>query len=44
MGISCGVISVTSLIAVITKPMYQSSMQVMISDDLEPGLRSNQNY
>jgi len=42
MGISCGVISVTSLIAVITKPMYQSSMQVMISDDLEPELRSNQ--
>ncbi|MBK1990875.1 polysaccharide biosynthesis tyrosine autokinase [Sphaerospermopsis aphanizomenoides BCCUSP55] len=35
LGVSCAVMSVTSLIAVITKPMYQSSMQIMVSDDLE---------
>ncbi|TAF07208.1 MAG: chain-length determining protein [Nostocales cyanobacterium] len=42
LGVSCVVISATSLLAVITKPMYQSSMQIMVSDDLEQELRSNQ--
>ncbi|GCL39449.1 lipopolysaccharide biosynthesis protein [Sphaerospermopsis reniformis] len=42
LGVSCAVISVTSLLAVITKPMYQSSMQIMITDDLDQELRSTQ--
>ncbi|MBD2691671.1 AAA family ATPase [Anabaena catenula] len=37
LGVSCAVISVTSLLAVITKPMYQSSMQIMVSSDLDEG-------
>jgi succinoglycan biosynthesis transport protein ExoP len=41
LGISCAVMSVTSLLAVITKPMYQSSMQIMVSSDLEQGLHSH---
>ncbi|WP_071189225.1 polysaccharide biosynthesis tyrosine autokinase [Trichormus sp. NMC-1] len=35
LGVSCAVMSVTSLLAVITKPMYQSSMQIMVSSDLD---------
>lgn len=42
LGVSCAVISVTSLLAVITKPMYQSSMQIMVTDDLDQELRSTQ--
>lgn len=42
LGVSCAVISVTSLIAVITKPMYQSSMQIMVRDTLDEELHSNQ--
>lgn len=39
-GISCIVISVTSLGAVVTKPKYQSSMQIMVSSHLDESLRS----
>jgi capsular exopolysaccharide synthesis family protein len=38
LGISCVVMSATSLLAVITKPMYQSSMQIMVKDNLYPEL------
>ncbi|AFZ60346.1 AAA family ATPase [Anabaena cylindrica FACHB-243] len=41
LGFSCAVMSVTSLIAVITKPMYQSSMQLMVSSDENQGFRSS---
>ncbi|MGM3307518.1 GumC family protein [Anabaena sp. WFMT] len=41
LGFSCAVMTVTSLIAVITKPMYQSSMQIMVSSDEDQGLRSS---
>jgi capsular exopolysaccharide synthesis family protein len=41
-GVSCVVMSATSLLAVITKPMYQSSMQIMVKDNLEPELSLNQ--
>lgn len=41
LGVSCLVMSVTSLIAVIAKPIYQSSMQIMITDDFQKELQSN---
>jgi polysaccharide biosynthesis transport protein len=40
LGIACGVMSITSLLAVITKPMYQSSMQIIVSSDLDQELLS----
>ncbi|MEA5616520.1 polysaccharide biosynthesis tyrosine autokinase [Cronbergia sp. UHCC 0137] len=43
LGVSCIVMSVTSLLAIITKPMYQSSMQVMVSFNLDEKLLSNEN-
>nr|WP_199306609.1 polysaccharide biosynthesis tyrosine autokinase [Anabaena sphaerica] len=42
LGVSCAVMSVTSLLAVITKPMYQSSMQIIVSNDLDQELHSQQ--
>jgi capsular exopolysaccharide synthesis family protein len=41
LGISCVVMTATSLLAVITKPMYQSSMQIMVSGDIDQDLLSN---
>lgn len=40
LGISCVVMTATSLLAVITKPMYQSSMQIMVSGDMDQDLLS----
>jgi capsular exopolysaccharide synthesis family protein len=40
LGISCVVMSATSLLAVITKPTYQSSMQIMVSSNLDTGISS----
>jgi uncharacterized protein involved in exopolysaccharide biosynthesis len=41
LGIFCVVMTATSLLAVITKPMYQSSMQIMVSGDIDQDLLSN---
>ncbi|WP_413173333.1 GumC family protein [Anabaena azotica] len=38
LGVSCVVMTATSLLAVITKPMYQSSMQIMVSGDMDQEL------
>ncbi|TAE53992.1 MAG: chain-length determining protein [Nostocales cyanobacterium] len=42
LGVSCAVMSTTSLLAVVAKPMYQSSMQIMVKDNLEPELSFDQ--
>ncbi len=39
-GISCVVMSVASILAVIAKPTYQSSMQISVSSNLYEGLQS----
>jgi capsular exopolysaccharide synthesis family protein len=41
LGVSSVVMTATSLLAVITKPMYQSSMQIMVSGDMDHELLSN---
>ncbi|AKG19988.1 GumC family protein [Calothrix sp. 336/3] len=40
-GVSCAVISVTSLMALNAKPMYRSSMQILINNPMYLGLKSN---
>ncbi|MBD2197440.1 MULTISPECIES: GumC family protein [Calothrix] len=41
LGISCAVISVASVLAILAKPNYQSSMQILVSSKLDPGLDAN---
>ncbi|MBD2162793.1 polysaccharide biosynthesis tyrosine autokinase [Calothrix membranacea FACHB-236] len=41
LGISCAVMSVASILAVIAKPNYQSSMQILVSSNLYEGVRSS---
>ncbi|MDZ7958568.1 MAG: polysaccharide biosynthesis tyrosine autokinase [Aulosira sp. DedQUE10] len=41
LGISCAVMSVASFLAVIAKPTYQSSMQILVSSNLYEGVRSS---
>ncbi|MDM3855175.1 MAG: polysaccharide biosynthesis tyrosine autokinase [Aphanizomenon gracile PMC649.10] len=41
LGISCAVMSVTSLIAVTTKPTYQSYMQILVSYNLDKSLANS---
>ncbi|NET72604.1 MAG: polysaccharide biosynthesis tyrosine autokinase [Sphaerospermopsis sp. SIO1G2] len=43
LGVSCAVMSATSLLAVVAKPMYQSSMQIMVKDNSNQELLLNQN-
>lgn len=43
LGVSCAVMSATSLLAVVAKPMYQSSMEIMVKDNLEQELSFNKN-
>ncbi|WP_353931060.1 polysaccharide biosynthesis tyrosine autokinase [Okeanomitos corallinicola TIOX110] len=43
LGVSCAVMSATSLLAVVAKPMYQSSMEIMVKDNLEQELSFNNN-
>lgn len=40
LGVSCLVMTVTSLLAVVTKPTYQSSMQILVSSNLDKEVRS----
>ncbi|BAY92946.1 MULTISPECIES: GumC family protein [unclassified Tolypothrix] len=41
LGISCAVMSVASILALIAKPTYQSSMQILVSSNLYEGVRSS---
>lgn len=41
LGVSCVVMSVASLLAVIAKPTYQSDMQILVSSNLAQGAQSN---
>ncbi|BAZ32381.1 lipopolysaccharide biosynthesis protein [Cylindrospermum sp. NIES-4074] len=41
LGVSCVVMSVTSLLAVVTKPNYQSYMQILVSSNLDKGINPN---
>ena len=41
LGVSCAVMSVGSLLALTTKPMYQSSMQILVNSHLNEGVKSN---
>jgi len=41
LGVSCAVMSVGSLLALTTKPTYQSSMQILVSSHLHEGVQSN---
>ncbi|MEH2349380.1 MAG: polysaccharide biosynthesis tyrosine autokinase [Nostoc sp.] len=40
-GVSCVVMSAASLLAVITKPAYQSNMQILVNSNLSQGAQSN---
>jgi polysaccharide biosynthesis transport protein len=40
-GVSCVVMSAASLLAVITKPTYQSNMQILVNSNLSQGTQSN---
>ncbi|MEH2139929.1 GumC family protein [Nostoc sp.] len=40
-GVSCVVMSATSLLAVIAKPAYQSNMQILVNSNLSQGAQSN---
>lgn len=40
LGFSCVVMAVTSLLAVVTKPTYQSSMQILVTSNLDKEVRS----
>ncbi|MEH2056426.1 MAG: polysaccharide biosynthesis tyrosine autokinase [Nostoc sp.] len=41
LGVSCVVMSAASLLAIITKPTYQSNMQILVSSNLSEGAQSN---
>ncbi|YAF95732.1 MAG: GumC family protein [Nodularia sp. CChRGM 3473] len=41
LGVSCIVMSIASLLAVNTKPNYQSSMQILVNSNLYAGVRSS---
>ncbi|MBD2357008.1 polysaccharide biosynthesis tyrosine autokinase [Tolypothrix sp. FACHB-123] len=41
LGISCAVISVAGILAILAKPNYQSSMQILVSSKLDPGVGRN---
>ncbi|WP_196517576.1 GumC family protein [Nostoc sp. WHI] len=41
LGVSCVVMSVASLLAVIAKPTYQSDMQILVSSNSSQGAQSN---
>lgn len=41
LGVYCVVMSVASLLAVIAKPTYQSSMQILVNSNLSQGAQSN---
>ncbi|MFM7363814.1 MAG: GumC family protein [Cuspidothrix sp.] len=41
LGVSCTMISLTTLIAITNKPTYQSSMQILVSYNLDESLPSN---
>ena len=41
LGVSCAVMSVGSLLALTTKPTYQSSMQILVNSHLNEGVQSN---
>ncbi|MBR8836101.1 MAG: polysaccharide biosynthesis tyrosine autokinase [Stigonema ocellatum SAG 48.90 = DSM 106950] len=41
LGVSCVAMSVTSLLALTTKPTYQSSMQILVSSHLSKDVQSN---
>ncbi|BAY34687.1 lipopolysaccharide biosynthesis protein [Nostoc carneum NIES-2107] len=41
LGISCAVMSVASILALLAKPTYQSSMQILVSSNLYEGVRSS---
>jgi polysaccharide biosynthesis transport protein len=41
LGVSCVIMSAASLLAVITKPTYQSNMQILVSSNLSQGAESN---
>ncbi len=41
LGVSCAVMSVGSLLALTTKPTYQSSMQILVNSHLNEGVKSN---
>nr|WP_199349296.1 polysaccharide biosynthesis tyrosine autokinase [Nostoc flagelliforme] len=40
-GVSCVVMSAASLLAIISKPTYQSNMQILVSANLSEGAKSN---
>jgi polysaccharide biosynthesis transport protein len=40
-GVSCVVMSAASLLAVISKPTYQSNMQILVNSNLSQGAQSN---
>jgi polysaccharide biosynthesis transport protein len=40
-GVSCVVMSAASFLAVITKPTYQSNMQILVNSNLSQGAQSN---
>ncbi|MEH2112399.1 GumC family protein [Nostoc sp.] len=41
LGVSCVVMSAASLLAMITKPTYQSSMQILVNSNLSEGVQAN---
>ena len=41
LGVSCIVMSATSLLAFIAKPSYQSNMQILVNSNLSEGTQSN---
>ncbi|MEH1820421.1 MAG: polysaccharide biosynthesis tyrosine autokinase [Nostoc sp.] len=41
LGVSCVVMSAASLLAIITKPTYQSSMQILVNSNLSEGAQAN---
>jgi len=43
LGVSCVVMSVATLLAVIVKPTYQSYMQILVNSNSDDGVRSNNN-
>ncbi|MHC5857090.1 GumC family protein [Nostoc sp.] len=41
LGVSCVVMSAASLLAIITKPTYQSNMQILVNSNLSEGAQTN---
>ncbi|QLE39722.1 chain-length determining protein [Nostoc sp. C052] len=41
LGVSCVVMSAASLLAIITKPTYQSNMQILVNSNLSEGAQAN---